>query len=269
MAVAAPIRVLEAQYRTYRRTWRGSVISTFLQPVLFLTAIGVGLGSLVDDGAGDSTLPIAYLAFLATGILPATAMQTGASDGSWPVMAGFKWRKDYFATIATPITVRDLILGRFAFAAIRLTFVLTVYTLFVALFDALPGFEAVPLWPGVLGILPAVLTGLAFTAAVTAYTCTLDKEIGLANLFRFGIVPLFLFSGTFFPVEQLPDWLEPLAPLTPLYHGVELVRKLVLTNPEAPLVSGTSMWVHVAYLLVLLAIGTALAVRFLDKKLRV
>ncbi|MEE9228500.1 MAG: ABC transporter permease [Acidimicrobiia bacterium] len=263
MAVAAPIRVLEAQYRTYRRTWRGSVISTFLQPVLFLTAIGVGLGTLVDDGAGTSTLPIAYLAFLATGILPATAMQTGSSDGAWPVMAGFKWRKDYYATIATPITVRDLILGRFGFAAIRLTFVLTIYTIIMALFDA------VPLWPGVLGIPPAVLTGLAFTALVTAYTCTLENEIGLANLFRFGIVPLFLFSGTFFPVSQLPDWLEPLAPLTPLYHGVELVRKLVLSDLEAPLVSSTSMWVHLAYLVVVLVVGTALAVRFLDRKLLV
>lgn len=269
MAVAAPIRVLEAQYRTYKRTWRGSVISTFLQPVLFLTAIGVGLGTLVDDGAGDSTLPIAYLAFLATGILPATAMQTGASDGAWPVMAGFKWRKDYHATIATPITVRDLILGRFGFASIRLTFVLTVYTIFVAIFDALPGFDAVPLWPGVLGIPPAVLTGLAFTAAVTAFTCTRESEIGLANLFRFGIVPLFLFSGTFFPVDQLPDWMEPLAPMTPLYHGVELVRKLVMSDLEAPLVSTTPMWVHLAYLLVLFVIGTALAVHYLDRKLRV
>ena len=262
MGVAAHVRVLEAQYRTYKRTWRGSVISTFLQPVLFLTAIGVGLGTLVDNGAGTSTLPIAYLAFLATGILPATAMQTGASDGSWPVMAGFKWRKDYFATIATPITTRDLILGRFSFAAIRLTFVLTVYTVIMALFDA------VPLWPGVLGIPPAVLTGLVFTAVATAYTCTLDNEIGLANLFRFGIVPLFLFSGTFFPVSQLPNWLEPLAPLTPLYHGVELVRKLVLTDLEEPLISSTPLWVHAAYLVAVLVIGTVLAVRFLDRKLR-
>lgn len=263
MAVAAPIRVLEAQYRTYKRTWRGTVISTFLQPVLFLAAIGVGLGNLVDDGAGDATLPIAYLAFLATGILPATAMQTGASDGAWPVMAGFKWRKDYHATIATPISVRDLILGRFGFAAIRITFVLTIYTIIMALFGA------VPVWPGVLGIPPAVLTGLTFTALVTAYTCTLENEIGLANLFRFGIVPLFLFSGTFFPISQLPDWMEPLAPLTPLYHGVELVRKLVLTDLEEPLISSAPMWVHVGYLVVFLVIGTVLAVRFLDRKLRV
>ena len=263
MTTAAPLRVFEAEYRQYRRIWRGTVISTFLQPVLFLAAIGLVLGDRVDMGTGDVTLPIPYLAFLATGILPATGMQTGAGDGAWPVMAGIKWRRDYHARIATPITTRDLILGRFGFAAVRLTFVLTVYTVIMALFGA------VDLWPGVLGIPPAVLTGLAFTAPITAYTATTESENNLANIFRYGIVPLFLFSGTFFPISNLPDWMEPIAALTPLFHGVELVRKLVLPELEGTeVISSLPMWVHAAYLIGLTMIGTVLAVRNMDRRLR-
>lgn len=263
MSVAAPVRVFEAEYRVYRRIWRGTVISTFLQPVLFLAAIGLGLGSQVDAGTGTASLPIPYLTFLATGILPATAMQTGASDGAWPVMAGIKWRKDYHARIATPITTTDLILGRFGFAAVRLTFVSTVYVVIMALFDA------VDVWPGLLGVPPAVLTGLAFTAPITAYTATVASENNLANIFRYGIVPLFLFSGTFFPISQLPGWLQPVAAFTPLFHGVELVRKLVLPELEGTdAVSSMPLWIHVAYLVALTVAGTVLAVRFLDRRLR-
>lgn len=263
MTTAAPLRVFESEYLVYRRTWRGTVISTFLQPLLFLAAIGLILGDQVDQGGGDATLPLPYLAFLATGILPAVAMQTGAGDGTWPVMAGIKWRKDYHARIATPITTRDLILGRFSFAAVRLTFVSTVFTLIMVLFGA------VDLWPGVLGIPPAVLTGLAFTAPITAYTATVDSEINLANIFRYGIVPLFLFSGVFFPISNLPDWLEPLAALTPLFQGVELVRKLVLPELDGTnVVSTLPMWFHVVYLVTLTVIGTVLAIRFLDRRLR-
>lgn len=263
MTTAAPLRVFEAEYRVYRKIWRGTVISTFLQPVLFLAAFGLILGDQVDQGGGDVALPVPYLAFLATGVLAATAMQTGAGDGSWPVMVGIKWRKEYHARIATPITTRDLILGRFGFGVVRLTFVSTVYTLIMVLFGA------VDLWPGVLGIPPAVLTGLAFTAPITAYTATIDSENSLANLFRYGIVPLFLFSGVFFPISNLPNWLEPFAAVTPLFQGVELVRKLVLPELDGTnAISTLPMWFHVAYLVTLSVIGTVLAIRLLDRRLR-
>ncbi len=258
MAVPTVARVIEAHALVYRRTWRGSVISTFFSPVLYLVAMGIGLGSLVDQGAGRADLGgLTYLAFLAPGLLVATAMQTGAGDGSWPVMAGIKWTKTYHATLATPVGVRDLVIGHLGWVAVRLTFVSVV---FVAIMVA---FGAVESWAGMAAVVPAVLTGLAFAAATSAYAAYLDTDTGLSTLFRFGIVPMFLFSGTFFPVSQLPDWLEPLANLVPLWHGVELARGLALGT-------GTtwSPWIHTAYLAAWIVGGTAVAFRTFGGKLR-
>ena len=113
---------------TYRRVWRGSVITTFITPVLFLAAMGLGLGTLVDDSAGVAALDaVDYITFLAPGLLAATAMQTGAGDSSFPVMAGIKWVKNYEATLATPVGIRDLTFGHFGWISIRLTFVSLVY----------------------------------------------------------------------------------------------------------------------------------------------
>jgi lipooligosaccharide transport system permease protein len=258
MAIPATVRVVEAHALVYRRTWRGSVISTFFSPVLYLLAMGIGLGSLVDQGSGSTDLGgLSYLAFLAPGLLVATAMQTGAGDGSWPVMAGIKWTKTYHATLATPIGVRDLVVGHLGWVAVRLTFVSVV---FVAIMAA---FGAVESWAGVIAVAPAVLTGLAFAAATTAYAAHLDSDTGLSTLFRFGIVPMFLFSGTFFPISQLPDWLEPLANVVPLWHGVELARSLALGIPTT-----WSPLIHIGYLLVWIVGSTLVAFRTFSRKLR-
>jgi len=251
------LRVVEAGARVYRRTWRGSVISTFLNPVLYLLAMGVGLGSLVDEGAGGGAeLGIPYLTFLAPGLLAAPAMQTGAGDASYPVMAGIKWRKTYHAVLATPVGVNDLVLGHLGWVGLRLLFVTAVFA------GIMTAFGATTVVEGMLSVLPAVLTGLAFAAAVTAYTARLKRETGLATLFRFGIVPLFLFSGTFFPIEQLPDAIEPFAYITPLWHGVALCRGIGL---------GLDFAVHpaisVAYLGLWVAAGYVLSVRQMRKRL--
>lgn len=256
MAVTTAHRIFEAHARNYRRTWRGSVISTFLNPILFLLAMGVGLGTLVDDGTGTASLDLPYLTFLAPALLAATAMQTGAGDAAWPVMAGIKWRKTYAATLATPVGVSDLVIGHLAWVGARLTFVTVVYALVMAAFDAttvLQGLAAVP---------PAVLTGLAFAAPVTAYTATLENETGLSTMFRFVILPLFLFSGTFFPIEQLPGYLQPVAYVIPLWHGVSLCRGLALDVSF-----GAHPALSVAYLAVWTVGGVALAIRQMRKRL--
>ncbi|HEX9865580.1 MAG TPA: ABC transporter permease, partial [Acidimicrobiia bacterium] len=215
-----PLRVVESELIAYRRTWRGTVISSFVNPVLFLAAMGVGLGSLVD--ATDNGLAIPYLAFVATGLMAATAMQAGAGDGSWPVMAGVKWRKEFHGAITTPIGPADIVVGRFYWGVIRLTFMLGVFAVIAVLFGALE------IGPALLAVPPAVVTGLAFQTVITAFTVTREDETSLSTLFRFGVIPLFLFSGTFFPISQLPDVLQWIAYATPLFHGVELVRKIAL-----------------------------------------
>lgn len=255
MATAA-LRVVEAHARVYRRTWRGSVISTFLSPVFYLLAMGVGLGSLVDKGPGAASLGVPYLTWLAPGLLAAAAMQTGAGDGSWPVMAGIKWTKTYFATLATPIRINDLVVGHLGWVGIRMVFVSTVFVAVMAVFGA------VQLGPGLLAVVPAALTGLAFAAPVSAYAAWLNDDHGLSNLFRFGIVPMFLFSGTFFSITQLPGWMQPIAYLVPLWHGVELTRAAALgfATTFPPII-------HVAYLLAWVAGGTFVAFRTFRRKL--
>lgn len=254
MATPAPLRVVEAGARRYRHTWRASVISSFLNPVLLLVAMGVGLGSLVDDRGGPGGLP--YLTWLAPGLLAAAAMQTAAGESAYPVMAGIKWIKTYDAALATPITVRDLVAGHLGWVTIRVTQVSVVFALVITVFGVTGPGQAL------LAAVPAVLTGVAFAGPVTAYTARLEDETGLSSLFRFGIVPLFLFSGTFFPISQLPDPVQPLAYATPLWHGVELARGFALGIPTTfpPLV-------HLGYLAVVAAGGSVLATRLLRRRM--
>jgi lipooligosaccharide transport system permease protein len=115
---------------------------------------------------------------------------------------------------------------------------------------------------------PAVLTGIAFTTAITAWTLTQKDGRSLSTLFRFLIVPLFLFSGTFFPISQLPGWLEPVAYITPLFHGVELVRKFALPGADGSIITSIPTWVHFVYLLAMAIVGLYLSIRLLDKRIR-
>lgn len=259
-ALARSLRFAESEVIAYRRTWRGTVITSFVNPVLFLAAMGAGLGSLVDQGTGD--LGISYLAFVATGLLAASAMQNGAGDGSFPVMAGVLWRKNFHATITTPISPSEIILGRLIWGLARLTFVLLVFAVIAVAFGAMQ------LGPALVAIAPSVLTGLAFTTCITAWTLTREDGRSLSTLFRFLIVPLFLFSGTFFPISQLPDYIEPIAYATPLFHGVELVRKVALPGVEANIVTGLPVWINVGYLVAMTAAGLYLSILFLDRRIR-
>jgi len=259
-ALSRSLRFAESEVVAYRRTWRGTVISSFINPVFYLTAMGAALGTMVDRGPQNLGVP--YLTFVATGLMAANAMQNGAGDGSFPVMAGVLWRKNFQGAITTPLGPADIVWGRLIWGAARLLFILAVFAVIAA------AFGAVSLGPALRGVPPAILTGLAFTSVITAWTLTREDATSLSTLFRFGIVPLFLFSGTFFPVGQLPDFLQPVAYATPLFHGVELVRKVVLVGAEAPLVSSIPMWSHLGYLLAMTAAGVGLSIRFLDRRIR-
>lgn len=257
MATPVPLRFAEAQARNYRRTWKGNAFTNFLNPVLFLMAMGLGLGTLVDRGAGSTALDVDYLAFIAPGLLAATAMQTAAGDGSYPVMAGIKWTRTYHAALATPVGIADLVAGHLLWVAVRLTFTSLVYA------GVMMAFGAVSLGSGALAIAPAVLTGMAFAASVTAFSGHLQRETGLSTLFRFAIIPMFLLSGTFFPLTQLPEWVQPFAMLTPLWHGVELTRAVALGSaPKLP-----AIW-HVSYLVAWTAASWSLAVPIFRKRLQ-
>jgi lipooligosaccharide transport system permease protein len=256
MATPLPLRVFESEARVYRRTWRASVFSSFLNPVLYLAAMGVGLGSLVDANLPEGVEGASYLTFLAPGLLVATAMQTGAGEGAWKVMAGIKWIKTYHARLATPIGISGLVYGHLLWSGARVLMVSVVFSLVIT------AFRVAPLWQSLLAVGPALLVGLGMAAVTTAFTARLNDEAGLPLYFRLVVIPMFLFSGAFFPITQLPGWLQAVALATPMYHGVELSRAIVV-GTELPV----AWWISVLYLLAWIVAGTALSLGPFRKRL--
>jgi lipooligosaccharide transport system permease protein len=250
------VRSLQSWAYRYKRTWRGSAVSSVLQPVLFLAAMGLGLGSLVNRGHTTSLGGVTYLVFLAPALLAAAAMQTAAMESAWPVVAAVKWLKTYDAMLATPIRVRDLLAGHLTWIGLRVLMVCTVFLVVMAAFGAITSPYAVLLIPF------GLLTGLAFAAPIAAYAVTLERDSGLTALFRFGIIPMFLFSGTFFPVSQLPAALRAVAYITPLWHGVDLCRHVALG--QASLLGSLG---HVAYLLLWFGVGFRVAMSTYRRRL--
>jgi lipooligosaccharide transport system permease protein len=251
-------RVFEHRFLTYRKTFRASLFSSFFMPVLFLTAMGIGLGSYVDDGSSASLGGLSYLAFLAPGLLASTAMQSAAFESTFPIIAGLQWSRVFHAMYATPISGRDVALGNLLWVAARLLLITTVFTIVIVLFGAAES-------PLVVFAIPAaVLTGMAFACPIAAYSATQRTVEKFNAIFRFGITPLFLFSGTFYPVDQLPVPLQVVAWLTPLYHGVQLCRGFSLgTIGENP---GLAL-VNLLFLLVFIVVGTILTIRTVSARL--
>jgi lipooligosaccharide transport system permease protein len=254
MRAAPPsLRVVETYLMAYKRTWRFSMTTMLVNPILFLLGMGVGLGSLVDKSQTSTSSAlggVAYLTFLAPGLMAATAMQVGASESTYPIMAKIKWDRMYEAMLATPLVVRDLLVGQLLWIALRLTQTTVMFLLVMALFGAVGS----PL--AVLAIPAAVLTGMAISAPICAYSATRTNDYALSTVLRFGIIPMFLFSGTFFPVSQLPSGIRPIAYVTPLWHGVDLCRSLAVGDVDVVAALG-----HVAYLAAVLALGAYLAYR--------
>ena len=253
-------RVFEHRFLSYKRTFRASLFSSFLTPLLFLTAMGLGLGGYVDSSGQAVLGGVPYLAFLAPGLLVATAMQAGSFESTFPIMGGLVWNRTFHARYSTPLTSRDVALGNLLWIAARLTLISTVFTAVIVVFGA-------ALSPTVVLAIPvAVLTGLAFSAPIAAFSATQRTPDRFAAIFRFLITPLFIFSGTFFPVEGLPAAVQPLAWLTPLYHGGVLARGLSLgtfgTNPTPE-----RALIHLAVLIGFIAVGTFFAIRTVNAKL--
>jgi lipooligosaccharide transport system permease protein len=256
MALPLALRVAEAEARVYRRVWRGSMFTSFLSPVLYLLAMGVGLGTLVNANLPAGLEGIDYLDFIAPGLLAATAMQSGAGEGAWKVRAGIKWTRVYHAKLATPIGIRALVNGHMLWIAARVMMVSVAFALVAS------AFRVAPLWQSLVATLPAVCVGLAMGGLTTAYTVRTNSDPAIPTYFRFVVIPMFLFSGAFFPITQLPGWLQPVAYITPLWHGVELCRAIMIGTPTV-----VAPWISIAYLLGLAALGTVLSVTPMRKQL--
>ncbi|MDP9822682.1 ABC transporter permease [Nocardioides massiliensis] len=250
-------RQLDYWGRVYLRTWHGTLASSFLMPLLYVVAIGVLLGGYIDSDPAQLEGASSYLAFVVPGMIAGQVMTVGVSETSWPVMSGIKWQKVYVGQIATPLTVPSIVLAQLAFVGFRLFVAVAVFLLVLAPFGVLATW-----WGALLAVPVLILVGLAFAAVCFGFTAGLDSDTTLTVIYRLAILPMFLFSGAFFPVSQLPTALEWAAKATPLWHGVSLTRMLTTDT-----LAGGQALVHLVYLGALAAFGTWWAVRRLTAKL--
>ncbi len=256
--MAGVTHVIEHRAVQYRRTFRSSVFTSFLTPLLFLTAMGIGLGGYVNASSTAALGGVSYLQFLAPGLLVATSMQSAAFEATFPIIGGLNWQRTFHAMYATPLSPRDIAYGNLLWTAFRLTLIATVFTIIVVLMGAAYS-PAI-----VLGIPIAVLTGMSFAAPIAAFSATQRTPARFNVIFRFIITPLFLFSGVFFPIDTLPSFLQAVAWLSPLWHGVVLTRALVLGVPDmAPALA----LVHLSILVALVAVGSWAAARLIERRL--
>jgi lipooligosaccharide transport system permease protein len=232
--------------RAYGSTILGTSIGN---PLVYLFALGVGLASLVQAPLGDGRGgEVGYLAFVAPALLASAAVTVASEEFTYPVLSGFKWNPVFVGARSAPISSAQIADGVIIAVILRMVVTCAIYFGVMLLFGAVPS----PL--GALGILTATLTGLAVGVVIMAYTSTVTEDKGqMAIIQRFIITPMFLFSGTFFPLTQLPGYLQWIGWISPLWHGNELGRVLAYGLNEP-------VWFTVAHCVYLLAI-TAVAWR--------
>jgi lipooligosaccharide transport system permease protein len=258
MVTPPSLRVFEYFAHAYRRTWRASIMTTFINPVLYLAAMGVGLGSFIKKGGHSAALgDLSYLQFVAPALAATTAATTAASEALFPIMGAIKWVGTYFGMLATPLRVGDVLAGHLMWIATRVATAVAAYLVVMAAFGAIAS-------PWAIAVLPVgVLTGMAFATPLAAFSASQDNEEAFPLVFRLGIIPLFLFSGVFFPISQLPVGLRVIAYITPLWHGVNLCRGLTLGHLNPAVATG-----NLAYLLALTTVGAVAASRSFRTRLR-
>jgi lipooligosaccharide transport system permease protein len=258
MAASHTARAFEYWLHSSKHSWRASLLTSVLNPALYLAALGVGLGALVDRSDPGALGGVPYLEFVAPALLAGTGMQIAAAEAGQPVRGAVQWTKAYHAMLATPLEVRDVLRGHLLWILFRVGAGCAIYAAVTATFGAFRSPWAL------LAVPVAVLTGMAFATAIAAFAVSQDRDLGFAVLSRFVIVPMFMFSGTFFPIEELPAALEPVAYVTPLWHGVDLCRDLSLGTPAV----GPAL-LHAGYLGLWILAGAAVAAITFRRRLRV
>lgn len=244
------------------RVWRRSFVTTsavaVAVPVIYLLALGFGLGTLVDAGPGAAALGgVGYARWIAPALVTSAALATGIGEAAYPVYSRFKWTRVYWGVAASPVSPGSIADGQAVFIALRLaaTSLLSYLVLLVAGVGGGVG--------GAVMVPAAVLTGMSCTVWMMTLAAVMKKEGMAVNLvMRFVVIPMTLFSGSFFPIDRLPAGVRPLAWISPLWHGTELARSAALGTWQLPAAAG-----HLGYLAALTAVGMAMARRTFRAKL--
>lgn len=235
----------------------GTVLAeTFLSPVAYLFALGVGLGSLIDAN-GQTIDGISYLHFVAPALVCSTAMLTVAGELMWPILGGFRWNKIFEAMHSAPISPAEIVRGTLFFAAIRGTFSTVVYALIVWPFGGWTSFSSA-LWC----IFFSSLLALSFGVMCLTLASKIEQDSILTLFYRFIVVPLFLFSGTFFSLDTLPIYLQPIGWISPLWHATQSTRALSYWPEQTWLAP-----ISIVYLLLIFFVFYSIAVRIFTRRL--
>ncbi len=245
--------LIERNILVYRRGWM-VIFSGFFEPLFYLLSIGLGIGGLVGDIAGPNGMPIPYALFVAPALLASASMNGAIAESTFNVFFKLSYDKTYDAVLATPLGPGDVALGEIGWAVIRAT----LYALGFVVVILLLGLVRSP-WV-VFAVPAATLLAFAFAAVGMAAT-TFMRSWQDFDLIQLVVLPLFLFSGTFFPISAYPDLMQLAIQLTPLWHGVDMIRALV-TGAVDPSI----LW-HVAYLGAMGLVGLAIVGRRLDRLL--
>ena len=241
--------VTEHMVRAMRAYGWTIVVGAVGQPILYLLGLAVGLAALIRVPIVDHGSEVSYLMFVAPALLATATISVASEEMTYPVMAGFKWRRYFYGFNASPLSSPQIANGVIAGATARMLLASAAYYLIVWLlpFGAVPHPET-----GWLAILAGVLAGVAFGIPLMAYAGSIEDDKGqFALVQRFIFMPMFLFSGTFYPLDSLPVWLQWIGWISPLWHGAELGRVATYGAGVAP----AMIAVHLGYLLVLTAAG--------------
>lgn len=260
MATPGSVRVLEHQLLVYRRVWKSNVLGSIIRPLLYVLGMGVGVGGLVDDGPRGGNLldDLTYFEFFAPAMIATTAMMVLTNDALWPIRGGFIWNRTFLSQVAAPISPGEVVGGLLLWNVLKGVLSSAGVVIVLAFFDG------TRTWGLLAGIVFGALSGVAYSALLIAWSASRDNDLSFPNIQRFVIVPMFLFSGAFYPITELPGWLQVFAKVTPIWHGVELCRGAAYGTLSAQATLG-----HVAYLIVWVAVGWFLARRVFTQKLGV
>jgi lipooligosaccharide transport system permease protein len=247
------LHLIERNMLAYRRMWL-ILISGVFEPVFYLLSIGVGLGKLIPNVTGPGGAPVTYVEFVAPALLATAAMQGAVFDSTFNIFFKIKYGKVYDAVLATPLGVGDIALGEVTWALLRGSLYATTFLIVTA------GFGATRSWWTLFALPAAVLIGFAFAGLGLAAT-TFMRSWQDFEWVTLSMMPMFLFSTTFFPLGVYPRWIQIFVESTPLYQGIEIVRGLML-GAVGPALLGRA-----AYLAIVGAVGLAIASRRLDRML--
>lgn len=246
--------VVEHHIRRTRRAWAGLLLSGVLNPIFTMLALGVGIGSQINDTTSLGT--DGYLEFVGPGVLAGAAFLQGGFTSLWPTMSHLRWEGSYQNVVRTPCSAAEVLTGHLLWIGLRIVFSSSLFLVILLVGIGWGGPSAL------LAPFAAALTAIAVAAPLCAFTARRETDKGFALVARLVMTPLFVFSGTFTSVESFPGWMQAVVGLFPAFHGIELTRQLI--NGSGSLATGLG---HLLVLGIWLGAGWFMAVLGFQKAL--